>query len=43
MPNTLLQTLVGRKHVQNFRKKILNSKVVGTLQSFDFADKIPSF
>ena len=43
IPHTFLQTFLSRKRVQNFSKKILNSLVVGTCQSFNFSDKKPSF
>ena len=36
IPRMLLQTLLSRKRVQNFSKKILNSMVVGAGQSFQF-------
>ena len=36
IPHTLLWTLLSRKRVQSFSKKILKSMVVGACQSFQF-------
>ena len=38
-----LKTLLGRKRVQNFSKKLLNSMVVGARQSFQFFRQIAWF
>ena len=43
IPNTLLQTLVSRKRVQNFSKNVLNSLVVGARQSFQFFRQVTWF
>ena len=39
IPNSLFQTLLSRKRVQNFSKKISNSMVVRARQSFQFFRK----
>ena len=39
IPNSLFQTLLCRKRVQNFSKKKLNSMVVEVVKVFNFSDK----
>ena len=43
IPNSFLQTLVSRKRVQNFSKKILNSMAVRARDSFQFFRQITWF